>query len=288
MWVTLAACEGNVTKNKVLRLGFVPFENGEALLRNVQPLIEVIEKGLNMEVQPFIAADYTGVVEAFKSGNLDAGFMSPASYVLGHQEASIRVILSSQRNGQAFYYGAIITRTDSGIQQLKQLKGKKFSFGDPLSTSGYVFPRKILADVGINPDSDFENVIFSGSHDATILAVLHKKVDAGATYADDNQGRSSAWQRFLKPEESKLIKVLKYSQPIPSDTICVSKDFPEEQAMLLQKTMLDYSASPEGKALMKKVYHFDGYVKASDRDYDSVRTAFSEAGLKLKEQLRKK
>ena len=283
----LFACPTNEYSHPVLRLGFIPFESNEELLKNVQPLIDVIEKGMNMEVQPFIAADYAGVIEAFKGGKLDVAFMSPASYVLGHQEAGIQVILKSQRDWQAFYYGAIIVRSESSIQKLEDLKEKRFSFSDPLSTSGHIFPRKILFKYGINPTTDFENVIFSGSHDATILAVLNKKVDAGATYADDNQGKSNAWTRFLKPDEQKQIRVLAYSEPIPRENICVRKDFPAEKMKQFQDTLLHYSSTPEGKKLMRERYKMDGYVIATHQDYAAIKPAFELAGIPLEKTLKK-
>ncbi len=289
MLVTLLACApaAEESNKKVLRLGFVPFETGEELLKDIQPLLNVIEKGMGMEVRPTVAADYTGVIEALKNKQLDAAFLSPASYVLAQQEANVRIIVKSQRGGSAYYYGAIIVRTDSPIKSVKDLKGKTFSFGDPISTTGHIFARKMMLEVGINPDSDLDKVVYSGSHDATILAVLNKKVDGGATYADDNKGQSSAWSRFLSPKDQKQIRVLAYTEPIPSDSICVSQDYPQELMDRLQKTILDYSQSPEGKALIKKLYHFDGYVKASDADYQSIRDGFAAAGIDLKSKLKK-
>jgi phosphonate transport system substrate-binding protein len=272
---------------KILHLGIVPFETGEELLKDIQPLLNVIEKGMEMEVQPVVAADYTGVVEALKNKQLDAAFLSPASYVLAQQEANVRIIVKSQRNGSAYYYGAIIVRNDSSIKTLQDLKGKTFSFGDPISTTGHIFARKMMLEAGINPDADLDKVVYSGSHDSTILAVLNKKVDAGATYADDNQGKSSAWSRFLSPQDQKKIRVLTYTEPIPSDSICVSQDFSQALTDRLQKTILDYSASDEGKALIKRLYHFDGYVKASDADYQSIRDGFAAAGIDLKKRLKK-
>ncbi|MGV3525572.1 MAG: phosphate/phosphite/phosphonate ABC transporter substrate-binding protein [Candidatus Sericytochromatia bacterium] len=274
------------TTQTVLRLGLVPFETGEELLKDMQPLIDVIEKGMGMEVRTTVAADYTGVVEAFKHNQLDAAFLSPASYVLAKQEADVKIILKSQRNGTADYYGAIIVHRDSPIKTIQDLKGKIFSFGDPISTSGHIFARKLMLEAGINPETDLEKYIYSGSHDATILSVLNRKVDAGATYADDNKGKSSAWQRFLDPKDQEKIRVLAYTEPIPSDTICVSKDYPPELTQRLTKLMLDYSQSPEGKALIKKLYKFDGYIPGTDADYQAVRDGFAAAKLDLKQKLR--
>lgn len=290
--LSLAACspasESGGGDKEVLRLGLVPFESGEELLKDMQPLIDVIEKGMQMEVNPMVATDYTGVVEAFKNHQLDAAFLSPASYVLAEQEAHVKIILKSMRAGSGTYYGAIIVNNDSPIKSVADLKGKSFAFGDPISTSGHIFARKLMLDAKVNPETDLEKYIYAGSHDATILAVLNHKVDAGATYADDNQGKSNAWRRFLEPKDYDKIRVLKYTEPIPSDTIVVSQDLPQDKAQRLQSTILDYSQSAEGKALIKKLYKFDGYALASDDDYKSVRAGFAAAGLDLKEKLKEK
>lgn len=284
----LVSCNDNTEKPKELRFGIVPFENAEELVKNVMPMLDVIGKGLDMEVKPFIAADYTGVIEAFRSKKLDAAFLTPASYVMGKQEANVKVILKSQRNGKPHYFGAIIVRADSGINTLQDLKGKKFSFGDPLSTSGHVFPRKLLIENKINPDVDFENVLYSGTHDATVLAVLNKKVDAGATFSDDEKGEKGSWRRYLKPEEANQLKILGATEPIPSDNICVSNDLDPVVADKLAEVIIGYGKTEEGQKMMKKLYKFDGYLRASDSDYDSVRKAFELSGINLKETLSKK
>ncbi|GIW22853.1 MAG: hypothetical protein KatS3mg068_1860 [Candidatus Sericytochromatia bacterium] len=88
-----------------------------------------------------------------------------------------------------FIMGAIIVRKDSNINTLKDLKGKRFAFGDPISTSSHIFPKMLLIKNGINPDTDFVNVLFAGTHDSVVLSVYNKKVDAGATFSDDKEGK---------------------------------------------------------------------------------------------------
>ncbi len=284
----LLSCSDKSTDPKVLRFGIIPFENAEELLKNVTPMLNVMSKGLGMEVKPFIAADYTGVIEAFRSKKLDAAFLTPASYVMGKKEANIKVILKSQRNGNPYYYGVIIARKDSGINKLQDLKGKKFSFGDPLSTSGHVFPRMLMLENKINPDTDFEHLIYSGAHDATVFAVLNKKVDAGATFTDDKLGKMGSWRRYLKPEEAELLKIVAITNEIPADNICVSEDMDPQIADKLAEVIINYGKTNEGQKMMKKLYKFDGYLRATDSDYDSVRKAFEISGIKIKENLAKK
>ena len=130
--LALAGCSGGSGSAKVLRIGFVPSENAQQVIQNAQPLIDLLQKELGMEVQPFVATDYTGVVEALRSNKLDLAFLTPASYVMAKNEANVRVALKSERQGSPFYYAAIITRADSGIRTIEDLRGKSFAFGDPL------------------------------------------------------------------------------------------------------------------------------------------------------------
>ncbi|MEK7434264.1 MAG: phosphate/phosphite/phosphonate ABC transporter substrate-binding protein [Cyanobacteriota bacterium] len=286
--ISLISCSENNNNKNVLRLGVIPFENTEEITKNIAPLVEIISKGTGMEVKPFVASDYTGVIEAFRGKKIDVAFMSAASYVMANQEAGVDVILKSQRNGSAFYYSAIIVHKDSNINSLQDLKGKKFSFGDPLSTSGYIYPKKLLLENKINPDVDFSNILYSGTHDAVVLSVLNRKTDGGATFSEDKEGKKGSWFKYLKPEESAQIKVLGISDPIASDNICVSGTLDKKIAEKISKSLIDFGNTKEGKETMKKIYKFDGYVKAVDSDYDSIREAFKITGVALKDTIKKK
>ena len=259
------------------------------MAQNAQPIVEILEKKLAVEVQPFVATDYTGVVEALRADKLDIAFLSPASYVLAKNEANVKVVLKSHRKGLAHYYAAIITHADSGIRTLGDLRNKTFAFGDPLSTTGHVFPKKMFKENGIDPAKDFKSVLYSGGHDATVLAVLNRKVDAGATFANFTDGKDAAWMQYLKnPEEQKKIRAIAYSEPIPADNLVISSHLDPGLAQKIQEIFLELSRDPAGNKMLRDLYQIDGFVAATDQDYDSVREAFKIAGINLREALSKR
>jgi phosphonate transport system substrate-binding protein len=282
-------CAKSSPSSKILRVGFVPAENAQQVIQNAQPLVEILQKKLGMEVRPFVAADYTGVVEALRVGKLDIAFLTPASYVLAKNEANVRVALKSERKGSPYYYSAIITRADSGIRTLEDLRGKVFAFGDPLSTSANVFPRKLFHEKGIDPVRDFKKMLYSGGHDATVLAVFNGKVDAGATYANSPDGDDTAWARYLKnPEDIKKIRAIAFSEPIPADNLVFNGSLDDRLARQIEEIFIELSRDPKGKKMLRDLYQIDGFVRATDKDYDSVRQAFAIAGIQLREALKKK
>jgi phosphonate transport system substrate-binding protein len=285
----LIACGDSGKSPKVLRVGFVPAEDAQQVMQNAQPIVDILQKRLGMEIQPFVAADYTGVVEALRVNKLDIAFLTPASYVLAKNEANVKVVLKSERKGIPSYYAAIITRADSGIKTLDDLRGKTFAFGDPLSTTGNIFPRKMFKERGIDPVRDFKQILYSGGHDATVLAVLNGKVDAGATYANSPDGDDTAWVRYLKnPEDVKKIRAIAFSEPIPADNLVINGNLDEGIAKKVEESFLELSRDSKGKQMMRDLYQIDGFVPATDRDYDSVRQAFAIAGIPLKEALQRK
>jgi phosphonate transport system substrate-binding protein len=287
--LSLVACGDSGKGGKILRVGFVPAEDAQQVLQNAQPIIELLRQKLGMEIQPFVAADYTGIVEALRVKKLDVAFLAPASYVLAKNEANIKVILKSERKGIPYYYAAIITRADSGIKTLEDLRGRTFAFGDSLSTTGNVIPRKMLKERGIDPARDFKQILYAGAHDATVLAVFNGKVDAGATYANSPDSEDTAWIRYLKkPEDIRKIRAIAFSEPIPADNLVISVDLDDGVAKKIEELFIELSRDPKGKKMLRDLYQIDGFVPASDKDYDSVRRAFADAGIPIKDVLQRK
>jgi phosphonate transport system substrate-binding protein len=147
----------------------------------------------------------------------------------------------------------------------------------------------MFKDRGLDPVRDFKQILYSGGHDATVLAVLNGKVDAGATYANSPDNEDTAWMRYLKdPEEVKKIRAIAFSEPIPADNLVIRAGLDERVATKIVELFIELSSDPGGKKMLRDLYQIDGFVRASDKDYDSVREAFAAAGIQLKGALARK
>ena len=125
--------------------------------------------------------------------------------------------------------------------------------------------------------------------DATVLAVLNGKVDAGATYANSPDSEDTAWMRYLKdPDDVKKIRAIAFSEPIPADNLVISGALDDALAKKIETVFIELSHDPAGKKMLRELYQIDGFVPATDRDYDSVRRAFADAGIQIKETLQTK
>ena len=181
-----------------LRVSAIPDEAPEQLAKKYAPLVRYLKKELVMEVRYVPASNYDAAVEMIASKSVDLIWYGGFTAVQAIRRAgSIPII---QREEDAQFRSKFIARAGSGIEGLKDIKGKTFSFGSISSTSGHLMPRYFLMKEGINPEKDFSNVNYSGAHDATVKAVESGKADAGVLAGD-------VWERLVKEKKVNTAKV---------------------------------------------------------------------------------
>lgn len=248
---------------RTLTIGLVPNEDSQAMMENSRLVIDSLQKQLGMPVKAFVATDYSGVIEAMRAKKLDVGYLGPFSYVLAHQVAGAEAFTVGvpKKTGQSAYKSVIITRSDSGATSLDALKGKSFAFVDPVSTSGHMFPKAGLLKSGVDPDRYFGRVIFSGSHDASILAVANKKVDAAAVA--DRILLSAIAKGHVKPDE---LRIVWSSAPIPEALMAWRKDLDPALKEKIAKAFANVKDLPWGDQGV-----LNGFQPTDDAAYDVIR-----------------
>ncbi len=257
----------------VLNMGLVPSEDPRVVVNDNQALLAHLRKALQMDVKPFVATDYNGVIEALRAKKLDIALLGPFSYVLANTVADVEAfaLLETQKQG-ASYHSVIIARKDHGIAGLADLPGKTFAFVDPSSTSGHLFPKAGLIKAGYNPDTMFSRVIFSGGHDASAIAVQNGKVDAAAV-ADALLEPAFA-RGMLKQDEVAVIWV---SEPIPGAPAVYRQDLPAELKARIRAAFGEIRNMPWGANVTIKQF-----VPVDDKAYDVIRDTAKLLKLDLK------
>lgn len=162
-----------------LRVSAIPDENPTELQRKFAPLGKYLESKIGMKVEFTPVTDYAATVEGLAAKKLDMVWFGGFTFVQARLKTGTAIPIAQREEDEKFR-SVFITQPNSGINSLKDLKGKTFTFGAPSSTSGSLMPRYFLLKEGIDPDTAFRRVAFSGAHDATALQVAGGKVDAGA------------------------------------------------------------------------------------------------------------
>lgn len=262
-FTALAFGASQVWAKDKLTIGLIPSEDSQAMIESSKQVLDDLQAKIGMPVVPFVATDYNGIIEALRSGKLDVAYLGPFSYVLATSVADVEAfsVAVTKKTGQSAYKSVILARKDSGIHSLADLKGHTFAFVDPSSASGHLFPKAGLEQAGFAPDTLFKRVIFSGSHDASILAVENNKVDAAAVA--DRIFASAVAKGVVKLDDFEIVWS---SKPIPESPMVWRKALDPE----LKKKVADALASikdvPWGDQGV-----LNGFQPTTDASYDVVR-----------------
>ncbi|MEG3062911.1 MAG: phosphonate ABC transporter substrate-binding protein [Comamonas sp.] len=256
-----------------LRVGLIPSEDAQAMIRASQQVMDQLAEKTGMKVRPFVANDYNGVIEALRSGKLDIAYLGPFSYVLASSIANAEAfaVAVTKKTGKSAYHSVVITRKDSGLDSVARLQRKTFAFVDPTSTSGHLFPKAGLLADGFDPDKHFSRVIFSGSHDANIMAVANGKVD-GAAVAD-RIFESAVAKGVVKAED---FQVIWRSQPIPESPMVWRKSLDAATKQKVAAALAEIKDLPWGDQGV-----LNGFAPTTDKAYDVVRQTAKALSLDL-------
>ena len=156
---------------------------------------------------------------------------------------------------------------------LSSIAGKTVAFTAESSTSGYLFPALQLINAGIDP-VDGINPIFTGGHDASVVAVYNGDADVGLSYDDA--------RRTLRKESTDVgekVIVFHITDEIPNDVVAASSDLPSDLKEAIYTAIEEYLGTEEGEAKFDEIYGWTDIRRAVEADFDVVRDAAAELGI---------
>lgn len=184
----------------------IPDQDPEKLNRLYGKLAEYLKAELGVEVVYKPVTDYTAVVNAFKTGDVDMAWFGGLTGVQARlQVDGAQAII--QRDIDERFRSVFIANVATGIQPfedisgLMALKGRTFTFGSESSTSGRLMPQFFMRQAGLSLSDLKGEPGFSGSHDKTIKLVEAGSYDAGALNAQ-------VWEARVKSGEVDTSKVI--------------------------------------------------------------------------------
>ncbi len=258
---------------EALRFSMIPTEETIQELSLYEPLVEQLRKATGKSVEFYLPTSYASVVEAMLGGWVDIGMHGPYSYVIAHErDPSLQVFATYAKHKGHFqeegpgYKAILVTRSDSGINSLEDLRGTVIGLTDPASTSGNLLPRVSFTKViGSDLEDYFSRVVYTGGHDLSAVAVFEGQVDAAfvATHRIDN-----VLDRGLATMED--YTVLWSSPVIPQDPFVVSGNLCPDLIEKIQRAFLTLDQSDTGREYLKNV-NASKFVPMTDEDYDIIR-----------------
>ncbi len=279
----LSACGGEPelgTEENPIVWAVVPSGETEKVITGFNEVADLVLEETGLYIEPFVATEYAGVIEAMCSDPPKAQMSSLAtfSYVLAAERGCAESALVAVRFGSPVYNGQIFVRADSGIDSLEDLAGKTFCRPDPLSTSGWIIPSITLRAAGVDPDTDLAEVVDAGSHDASVAGVYNGECDAGSSYVD---ARGTIEEDY--PDVMDVLAVIEVSADIPNDGVQFVPEFDEEKKQQIVDALLAISETEEGQEALDTAYSWTELVEEGDDFYDPFRQVLDAAGVNVEE-----
>ncbi len=259
-------------QEKIIKVGYMICNSEEETLERFRPLTLFLSKKLGIEMEA-VAIDthkFTKEVE-----ELDFTHTNSLLYIIIKRFYGVKV-LTADKQGPLGHKsnGAIVTRKDSGINSVSDLKGKSMVFGPMLGPTGYLQQYDLMLQGGINPEDDLSfYTIPTGTfkHEKVIYSVLYGQYDAGAFQMLDFERMIEIGK--IDPEDFKIIAT---GEPIPYCTFGYTQRVDDSLAEAFRKALVEITEEDtieidgEIVSVLKRA-RLDGFESVVDGDYNGVR-----------------
>ncbi|HBQ97925.1 MAG: PhnD/SsuA/transferrin family substrate-binding protein [Roseofilum sp. Belize BBD 4] len=261
----IAACPERLT------LAVTDIFGEEELKKDFGEFQTILGEALGISIDLFPMNDRVTAVPALLFERIDLALAGPSEYVLLKANADAIPLVGITRPG---YYTVIVANANSGIENLQQLKGKTIGIREEGSTASHLGALKILADMGLKPNQDF-NVEIIGS-DRGLVVLKEGKLDV---WSDGNHH----YQRALEKYNLQASEFTRISQgkPLPNDLIVANPSLNAECIAQLQARIVENERKlidAIGVSPANKKYAQSQIVPAKDEDYDLIREGYKAIG----------
>jgi phosphonate transport system substrate-binding protein len=220
---------------------------------------------------------YAEIDELLKKGEIDLAFICSGPYVADRNKFGFEALAVPEIHGSHFYRSYLIVNKDSPFHHLEDLKGHTFAFTDPDSNTGRLVPTYWLAARHEQPETFFSRIVYTYSHDNSIMAVARNLVD-GATV----DGLIWDFYQEKTPTFTSKTRIIKKSEPFGIPPLVASKNLPVNSRERIQQILFSMHQDPEGKKILAELM-IDRFIAPREEWYDNLRQVYRQvAGEKPK------
>ena len=250
-------------KTDKIIIGVIPEVNLVKQMERFVPLSEYLDKKVPYDIEIKPLSNYGQLYEELRDGNIDGGFFG--SFVYGITKARIGIIPLVRPvglSGKSTYSGAIFIRKDEGVKKPEGMKGKIIALVDPATSGGYLYQKEFFANHGIDIDRDMK-ILWTGSHEAAIRAVLNHQADIGGA-------KDTVVAKFRKENRvfDTVIEIISNVQKrqFPDNTLAVRKGLNQTKRDALKNALLKMHTDPDAKSALAR-FGATKFILTTDEDF---------------------
>lgn len=255
----------------VIKVAILPLYSSTTIYERYDPLIRYLSEKTGYEFKLFIPKNFEDFIKIVKSGQVDFSYQNPFVYAIIDKEYKLKplvttigedtedIVLQQTRGfGGDKFRGVIITRIDSPIQKVEDLKGKRILITSPKSAGGFLSQKIYLKARGIDPERDMR-LIDSKRQENVIVGVYRGEAEAGFV-------RESALVVWKDAVDMSKIKVLAYTEVLPNWPFASSKETNPHLAKKVKNLLINLN----DEAILKSA-GIRGFKEATDEIFEPLK-----------------
>jgi len=260
----LCAIPPVTSAEETISLGIFPRRNAEDTIRMYTPLAEYLSEKIGIKFHIKTSRNFETFWKHVSDKRFHVVHYNPYDYVKSAKEHGYRVILKNEENGKDTLAGAIFVKKNSGITDIKSLKGKRIIFGGgPTAMFSYLVPAYLLQQNGIN-EGDYTKSYAINPPKAIFTTYYGHADAAGAGEIVIH------FENIKKKIDTTKLQPIAVSKKLTHLPWAVRDDVDRQLAKKIQTLLSELSQTERGKQILKSA-GLTGLNISNDREYDEHR-----------------
>ncbi len=272
----LAGCGHEVSRPErppVVRIAIQPAYSLVLMSKKYRPLVEYLSQETDYRVEQVSSLSQTNYLSALEGARADIAFLNPLLYLqVAKTKGASPLVRVVNQDGTDHYRGVIITRSDSGLRTLDDLRGSIAMTSSKRGVGGYLAQCKLLREHGLDCDRDL-TVVAARTQDEVVRAVFKRKVKVGFV-------REDALTAALVPEiDLTQIRIIAHTEFFPTWCFAAFSSTDPAVAQAIKEALLRLDPeNPSHRPILDQA-GAAGFIEASDADYRSLGTIVADLDL---------
>lgn len=231
------------TAAEPIRFGIMSLAQPARIHAQWQPFVDYVKKKSGHEIKIVIPRGFKKIKQAIANKKVDMFYTNSFVFYRLHQSNKALPLAQMQNlDGSVMSRSVIFVRGDSGINTLQDLKDKGVAFVSPAGAGGYLAPRALFNQQGINTKKDVKEQ-FTKNLSTSIHKVLLGDVGAG-TMCGLN------YKLMSKKVDTGELKIIANSEDYPENMIGIRPEIAAETRSKLANIILEMRNDSEGNKVL--------------------------------------
>jgi phosphonate transport system substrate-binding protein len=201
---------------RTIKVAVLPLYSTITIFERYEPLMRYLTRKTGHEFKIVVPKNFEDFMKVVESGAVNFSYQNPYIFSVIAKDVDMQPLVTTigddsaldEGSGGETFRGVIITRAESKIRSIDELRNKRVLITSPKSAGGYLSQKIFLQKQGMNVERDMK-IIDAKKQENVILGVYRGEADAGFV-------RESALVVWKDAVDMNQLRVLARTEPLPN------------------------------------------------------------------------